>query len=670
MTQSMSERVNDVDGVVRQAQAVLAVTRQAYIAVSTVGRVRGWNPAAERIFGYTPAQTGDRDIADLIIPARFRDAHRAGLARLAAAEPGRVLGQQMQLIALHRDGHEFPIEMTLTVTEEPGGRTFHAFCHDVTTARRAARFADVEAAIALGLAEADSSTVAAYRVVEALGEKMGWPVVELWLVDDHRQMLTCASRHTAAGRQLGHFALDELELGVALPGGVCADGTSRWIADLSADIGSLRSGAAARIGLHVAVGVPLSVGGHTLGALCVYGDRVEDPEDTLLGLLSGLAAHVGQYLERRRAEELTIELARTKDEFLAMVTHELRNPLAVISSTVELFDEELDELSTEQQRENLHIIARSSQRLTVMAEDLLDLSRLESGQLAVNPVDTDLCTLIDESVQANTAPALVKQLTVSVQLPERLTLHADPTRLRQVADNLLSNAIKYTPAGGTITIIAGFDDTGQTITWTVADTGIGVPADERPRLFHRFYRASTALNKRIPGTGLGLVITRSIVERHHGTITLADNTGPGTTFVVRLPTIELTACAGNTREGDIVPRPESAPINVLGEAAFSHLNLAAGGEAAARDPLQSLSFVNQYRSKFFYLVRSAPRPWAHRHIDVYRDRVGDHLRAGASCSRFWWSTMSRTCVTCCAGSSSEQVMRSRTPVTAPPHCKQ
>jgi two-component system, OmpR family, phosphate regulon sensor histidine kinase PhoR len=540
MTQAVSDRVNDVYGGVGQAQAVLAVALQAYIAINTDGQVRGWNPAAERTFGYTPAQACQRDIADLIIPARFRDAHRAGLARLAAGEPGRVLGHQLQLTALHPDGHEFPIEMTLTVTEEPGGRMFHAFAHDITNARRAARFADVEAAITLGLAAADSSTVAAHRVVEALGAKMGWPVVELWIVDDDRQVLTCAARHVEAGRRLGDFALNLLEPGVALPGRVCADGTARWIADLSADRVSVRSSAAARIGLRVAVGVPLSTGRHTLGALCVYGNRVEDPEDTVLGLLGGLAARVGQYLERRRAEELTVELARTKDEFLAMVTHELRNPLAVIASTVALFGEELDELTTAQQREYLRIIAGSSQRLSVMAEDLLDLARLESGHLAVDPIDTDLCAIIIQAVQANTPPAAEKHLTITVQLPERLDLYADPSRLRQVADNLLSNAIKYTPANGTITIAAGLDDTSQTITWTIVDTGIGVPRDERPRLFRRFYRATTALNKRIPGTGLGLVITRTIVERHHGTITLADHTGPGTTFIVRLPATPAT----------------------------------------------------------------------------------------------------------------------------------
>jgi signal transduction histidine kinase len=382
----------------------------------------------------------------------------------------------------------------------------------------------------------DSSVVAAQRVVDALGVKMSWPVVELWLVDDHLQMLTCAARHVEAGRHLDDFALDVLELGVSLPGRVCSAGTGQWIADLSADRMSLRSGAASRIGLHVAIGVPLSTGQHILGALCVYGDRVEDPEDTLLGLLSGLAARVGQYLERRRAEELTVELARTKDEFLAMVTHELRNPLAVISSTVALFDEELDELNTAQQREYLDIIERSSQRLSVMAEDLLDLARLESGHLAVDPIDTDLCAIIGEAVRAYGTRASGKQITMTTDLPGRLGLYADPGRLRQVADNLLSNAIKYTPAGGTITVAASLDDNGQTITWTVADTGIGVPPGERRRLFRRFYRASTALNRRIPGTGLGLVITRTIVERHHGTINLADHTGPGTTFAVRLPT--------------------------------------------------------------------------------------------------------------------------------------
>ncbi len=292
---------------------------------------------------------------------------------------------------------------------------------------------------------------------------------------------------------------------------------------------------AARAGLHVAVGVPLCVRGHVLGALCVYGDRVEDPEDTLVGLLSGLAAQIGQYVERRRAEELALELARTKDEFLAMVTHELRNPLATITSTAGMLDDEYDDLGHDERRHYLQVIVRNAGRLSIMTDDLLDLARLESGHLAIEAAGTDLCAIIRQSVNA-ISPRSDKNLTITVRLPERLELHADANRLRQVADNLLSNAIKYTPDGGTIAITAARDDTDDMITWTIADTGIGIPAAERPRLFRRFYRASTALDRRIPGTGLGLVIVRTIIERHHGSITLLERPGPGTTFAIRLPT--------------------------------------------------------------------------------------------------------------------------------------
>jgi PAS domain S-box-containing protein len=292
------EPVACAGGLSHDSPAVLAVALEAYIAIAATGRVLAWNPAAEATFGFTHAEACGRPIDELIIPDRFRAAHRAGLGRLAAGGPGRVLGRRLTLDARHANGHEFPIEMTLTATEDAGGLMFHAFAHDVTTAQRAGRFADVESAVARGLAEADSSTTAAARVVEALGVKMGWPVVELWRVDDDRQLLTCAARHVAPGRQLRGFALDELDRGAGLPGRVCADAAAHWIADLSADTGSVRSRAAARNGLRVAVGVPLSTGAQTLGALCVYGDRVEDPEDTLIGLLGGLAAQVGQYLER------------------------------------------------------------------------------------------------------------------------------------------------------------------------------------------------------------------------------------------------------------------------------------------------------------------------------------------------------------------------------------
>jgi PAS domain S-box-containing protein len=524
------------EDVLRDPRTVLAAVSTAYVAVDTGGRVVAWNPAAEATFGYRWRDACGRPIQELIIPER----HHAQLARFLAGGPTEALRQRLTTRLRHRDGHEFPAEMTMTATDEPGGRIYHAFLNDVTAAHRAGRFTAVEAAVSRGLAEADSTTTAARRLVEAVGVQMGWPVTELWVPDDHRRLLTCAARHLGPGRRLSRFTVDEVEPGLWLPGRVYQGSRPHWIPDLAADTASARSRIAAQAGLRVAVGVPITAGGQTLGALCVYGDYAEDPEDTLIALLGGVAAQVGQYLERRRAEELAVELAHTKDEFLALVTHELRNPLAVITSTASLVDDELDTLTAAEQRAYLRTIAGSAQRMSVIADDLLDLARLESGHLTIEPADTDLCAIIGAAIDAIRPQTTTKNLTVQTDLPDRLPLHGDPHRLRQVADNLLSNAIKYTPDGGTITVAATLD-AQQHITWAIADTGIGIPEADRPRLFRRFYRASTARDRHIPGTGLGLVITRAIVEHHHGSIDLAAHTGPGTTFVIRLPVKPLPA---------------------------------------------------------------------------------------------------------------------------------
>ncbi|GID91263.1 ATP-binding protein [Amorphoplanes digitatis] len=536
MHKSTGPSVSCDHSVLDEPQAVLAAALEAYVAVDADGRVVGWNPAAEALFGYTHAQVCGEPVIDLVFPDRHRDSHRAGLAQLAAGEPGTVLGRRLRMPVQDAEGHEFQVEMTVVATTGPRGRIFHAFCHDITAAHRASRFTAVESDVSRGLAEADSSESAVERVVQVLGTTMGWPMAEVWLATEPRSSLSCAARHTAPARDLSEFEIPAVEPGAGLPGQVYATGQPRWIPDLAEDTSLPRCGrAAARVGLHVAVGVPICVGSDAIGALCVYGNRAEDPEDTLTVFLTGIAAQMGQYWERRRAEELAVELAHTKEEFLALVTHELRNPLAIIASTAEMFDKDLDTLTLDDQRGYLGTISRSANRLTLLADDLLDLSRLESGNLAIRLTDTELSGIIGAAVDAVRPDAAAKRLTVIVDLPSgRLPLCADPDRLRQVADNLLTNAVKYTPHGGTVTVCATAED--GWIRWTVSDTGIGIPPAERPQMFRRFYRASTATDRRIPGVGLGLVITRAIIERHHGSITFGDHDGPGTTFVIRIPT--------------------------------------------------------------------------------------------------------------------------------------
>jgi signal transduction histidine kinase len=268
-----------------------------------------------------------------------------------------------------------------------------------------------------------------------------------------------------------------------------------------------------------------------VGVLALYADTLDEDRVALIAHLVGVAAHVGHYLERRRAEELALELARTKDDFLALVGHELRTPLTSITTYAQLLADNPDSWSTDGPQ-LIGVIRRNTDSLTAIINDLLDLAGLESGNITIRPVDTDLADLVREAVDAVRAGAARRRLDLDVELPVRLPLHGDPQRLRQMLDNVLSNAVKYSHEGGSVTVRLGTE--AGVATLSVADTGIGIPFDERERLFQRFFRSSTARNSGVPGTGLGLVVTRAIVERHGGRITAIHNE-PGTTMVIRLP---------------------------------------------------------------------------------------------------------------------------------------
>ena len=226
------------------------------------------------------------------------------------------------------------------------------------------------------------------------------------------------------------------------------------------------------------------------------------------------------------------ELDRLKDELVALVSHELRNPLATIRAYTEMLLE--DPALTGDHRHLATVIDRHSAHMQGLVDDLLDTARIDAGQLRLDPRPVSLIRLVADSVDARRPDATAKGITVAVDVARNLPVHADPVRLRQVLDNLVSNAVKYTPRNGTVTVTGQHDD--ETTTLRVTDTGIGIPAGQRTHLFDRFFRASNAVSEGIKGTGLGLAITKAIVDAHRGTIT-AEPAGPdgGTTFTVTLP---------------------------------------------------------------------------------------------------------------------------------------
>jgi signal transduction histidine kinase len=221
-----------------------------------------------------------------------------------------------------------------------------------------------------------------------------------------------------------------------------------------------------------------------------------------------------------------------RDVFVAAVSHELRTPLTSISGFLEMLGDEEDVLSASG-RTYLRVIRRGTMRLQGIVEDLLLVAQIEANRLELDPAPTDLAELATETVEAALPAAAEKGIELVLDVEGPLPLEADAGRLRQVLDNLVSNALKFTPSGGSV-LLSASNGSGP-LHVAVTDTGIGIPHEEIGQLFSRFYRASTATRRTIPGTGLGLVIARAIVEGHGGTISLASVEGEGTRVTVTLP---------------------------------------------------------------------------------------------------------------------------------------
>lgn len=225
-------------------------------------------------------------------------------------------------------------------------------------------------------------------------------------------------------------------------------------------------------------------------------------------------------------------LERLRDTFVDAVSHELRTPLTSISGFLEMLGDEEAELSPSS-RSYLQVIRRGTTRLQRIVEDLLLVAQIEANRLRLERGPADLAELAAAAVEDALPAAAEKGIELSLDVKSSLPLEADAARLRQVLDSLVSNALKFTQNGGAVTLSASNGDGPLRV--EVVDTGIGVPQDELGQLFSRFYRASNATRRAIPGAGLGLVIARAIVEAHGGTISLDPREDEGTRVTVTLP---------------------------------------------------------------------------------------------------------------------------------------
>ncbi len=228
----------------------------------------------------------------------------------------------------------------------------------------------------------------------------------------------------------------------------------------------------------------------------------------------------------------TRRLESVRRDFVANVSHELKTPLTVIGGFAETLV--ADDVAPEHRRQFAEAIRGSAQRMQRLVDDLLDLSRIESGGWVPRAEDIDARTVVEEIIAARSLEARARGLTLEAAIDERAgTAHADATALRQVLGNLVDNAVRYTNSGGRVTIFTAPADAGA---WVgVRDSGVGIAAEHLPRIFERFYRADTARARDAGGTGLGLSIVRHLVEAHGGRVEAESTPGRGTTVRAFFP---------------------------------------------------------------------------------------------------------------------------------------
>jgi PAS domain S-box-containing protein len=516
---------------------VASIKDYAVFMLSPDGIVLTWNQGAERLKGYRPDEIIGQSFERFYTPQDRLVRLPAQLLGMARAE-GRVESEGWRV---RKDGSRFWADVVITALTDEGGQLvgFAKVTRDMTDRReaereRATRFAAERTAERIGRLQAATAALAASSRPEDAARILVEAGVSSVMATGGVVVIPKPS-DGAAPAEGGSSDDSALEIAYALD-----------LAEDSAEVPPLVA-EAFHTGQPVFKDewgvVPLAIDHRVLAVLGVWFGAPRRVDDDQRGLLLALAEVGAQAIDRaaaheaeRRARAEAEEAVRAQDEFLSIASHELRTPVTAVKATAQLLKRaiERDRFDATYGTRHLDSIARAADRLGTLVEDLLDISRLRTGQLKLRRQEVDIGQLVHEIVGRYSATETGHQFQVAIR--DGMLLDADPVRLEQVLDNLLSNAVKYSPQGGPIQIAVGPEACGVRI--NVTDHGIGLPVGQQSRIFEVFGRASNAAAQQLPGLGLGLAICRQLIEAHGGRI-WATSPGEqrGSTLCIWLPTI-------------------------------------------------------------------------------------------------------------------------------------
>jgi PAS domain S-box-containing protein len=532
--------------------AIVESSDDAIVSKTLDGRILSWNRGAEKMYGYRADEVVGGPIT-IIIPPELHEEEAQILAQLRRGE--RI--DHFETTRVARDGRRIAISLTVSPVRDAQGKVIGAskIARDISVRklmeeaqRDRERLLSAEAKSLAKLAEFSTRlwrarTLAAglEEMLDAAIELLDAQLGNVQILDPDRHVLKIAAHRGFSQEYLDFFA--EVSAG---DGSACGRALSTRqriiIEDVEADenYAAFRS-LAREAGYRSVVSAPLVSGdGTPLGMITThFGDRGR-PARLALDRLDLYLKQASDFIQRarleealRRNQEFLREADRRKDEFLALLAHELRNPLAPIRYA--LATTRRGGRTPEQQQFAEDVIERQVGRMSRLLDDLLDVSRITRGTLELKKAPTELTAVLGTAIETARPVLDARRHELSLDLPhEAVRLDADAVRLEQVFSNLLINAAKYTDQGGRIELKAVHE--GNEVVVSVNDNGIGMTPDMIPKLFGLFSQANPALSRAEGGLGVGLALVKGLVTLHGGRVEArSDGPGRGSEFVVRLP---------------------------------------------------------------------------------------------------------------------------------------